>query len=67
MHCSGNQAHLLKLAYYKFFYIILKGAFNNYLDQILPNFDHLPPLGGQSSTFYMVSMLCSHEKVWTFY
>ena len=24
-----------------------KGAFNNYVDQILPNFDRLPTLGGQ--------------------
>ena len=22
-------------------------AFNSYVDQILPNFDHLPPLSGQ--------------------
>ena len=26
--------------------ILYKGSFNNYVDQILPNFDHLPPLSG---------------------
>ena len=27
--------------------LYVKGAFNNYVDQILPNFDRLPTLGGQ--------------------
>ena len=26
--------------------ILYKGSFNNYMDQILPNFDHLPPSSG---------------------
>ena len=26
--------------------ILYKGSFNNYVDQILPNFDHLPPSSG---------------------
>ena len=30
-----------------------KGAFNNYVDQILPNFDPLTPSGGQTWTFYI--------------
>ena len=30
-----------------------KGTFNNYVDQILPNFDPLTPSGGQTWTFYI--------------
>ena len=35
------------------------GTFNNYGDQILPNFDPLPtPSSGQLCTFYMMPTLC---------
>ena len=33
------------------------GAFNNYVDQILTHFDHLPPSGGQLWTFYTIPTL----------
>ena len=39
-------------------------AFNNYVDQILPNFDHLPPL---EWTFYIIPTLCSRDQAWNFY
>ena len=39
-----------------------RGAFNNYLDEILPNFDHLLTLQvdncGQLRTFYILPILC---------
>ena len=31
-----------------------EGAFNNYVDQILPNFDTLPFSSGQKWTFYIL-------------
>ena len=31
-----------------------QGAFNNYVDQILTNFDPLPPSSGQAWTFYIL-------------
>ena len=34
-----------------------KGAFNNYVDQILPKFDSQPPSRGQTWTFYILSTL----------
>ena len=40
---------------------------SNNVDQILTNFDHLPPLSGQLGTFYILPILCSRHKVWTFY
>ena len=33
-----------------------QGSFNNYVDQILPNFDHLPPSSGQSWLFYILKV-----------
>ena len=39
-----------------------KGAFNNYVDQILPNFDPLPPSSGQLWTFYMTLVFMSFKK-----
>ena len=43
-------------------------AFNNYVDQILPNFDPLPPLSGQLWTFYMPNTYpLSCDQAWTFY
>ena len=32
--------------------VFTKGSFNNYVDQILTNFDPLPPSSGQAWTFY---------------
>ena len=29
-----------------------KGTFNNYVNQILSNFDHLPTSSGQTRTYY---------------
>ena len=46
---------------------LLRGSFNNYVDHILPNFDHLPLSNGQLWTFYPIPTLCSHEQAWTFY
>ena len=40
---------------FRFFFrkkFLNKGAFNNYVDQILTNFDPLPPSSGQAWTFY---------------
>ena len=34
-----------------------KRSFNNYVEQILPNFDPLIPLSGQLRTFYMMPTL----------
>ena len=36
---------------------ITKGAFNNYVDQILTNVDHLPPSSGKLRTFYILPTL----------
>ena len=36
------------------FHILAQGTFNNYVDQILPNFDPLPPSSTQLWTFYMI-------------
>ena len=36
----------------------LRGAFNNYVNQILPNFDPLPPSSGQKWSFDVLSTLC---------
>ena len=39
-----------------------------YVDQILPNFDHLPTwFCVQLWIFYILSTLCSQDQVWTFY
>ena len=57
---KSNRSLLFKLSY------ILE-AFNNYVVQILPNFDHLPPSSGQLLTFYRLPTLCSSDRVWTFY
>ena len=43
-----------------------KGSFNNYVDQILPNFDHLPSWNGQLRTFYILPTFCSHDQAWIF-
>ena len=43
-----------------------KGAFNNYVDKILPNFDPHTLSSGQKFTFYILSTLC-HVTSWTFY
>ena len=37
--------------------IVLKKGFNNYVDQILPKFDHLPSSSGQLWTSYISSTL----------
>ena len=39
-----------------------KGAFNNYVDQILTNFDPLPPSSGQVWTFYNPPPLSTWTK-----
>jgi hypothetical protein len=39
---------------------VVLGAFNNYVDQILSNFDHLPP------SFYIILTLCSCDQAWTY-
>ena len=36
----------------------LKGSFNNYVDQVLPNFDPSPPSSGQKQTFCILATLC---------
>ena len=41
-----------------------QGAFNNYVDQILTNFDPLPPSSGQAWTFY-IPPLVHVDKRWT--
>ena len=41
---------------------LLQGAFNNYVDQIWPNFDPLPPSNGQLLTFYIIPTLCHVTK-----
>ena len=41
---------------------LTKGSFNNYVDQILPNFDPLSPSSGQLWTFYMIPTLCPVTK-----
>ena len=46
---------------------VVLGAFNNYVDQILSNFDHLPPSSRQMWTFYIIPTLCSRDQVLTFY
>ena len=43
-----------------------KGAFNNYVDQILHNFDPCPS-SGQLWTFDVIPTLCSCDQEWTFY
>ena len=41
---------------------ILRGAFNKYVDPILPYFDHLPPSSGQLWTFYICTkVLFTHR------
>ena len=42
----------------KLFYVSTCGSFNNYVDQMLPNFDHLLPSSGKLSTFYILSTKC---------
>ena len=37
--------------------LLCQEAFNNYVDQILPNFDPLPPSSGETWTFYIISIL----------
>ena len=37
---------------------LTKGSFNNYVDQILPNFDHLPSSSGQLGTIFIIPTLC---------
>ena len=41
---------------------IYKGAFNNYVDQILTNFDPLLPSSGQAWTFYIPPPLSTWTK-----
>ena len=41
-------------------------AFNNYVDQISPNFDHLPSWNVQLRTFYILPTVCSHDQAWIF-
>ena len=43
-----------------------KGAFNNYVDQILHNFDPCPS-SGQLRIFVVIPNLCSGVQVWTLY
>ena len=38
------------------------GSFNNYVDEILPNFAPLPPSSGQLWAFYIPSTLCSRDQ-----
>ena len=40
-----------------------KGSFNNYVDQILTNFDPLPPSSGQAWTFF-IPPLVHVDKRW---
>jgi hypothetical protein len=40
-------------------------SFNNYVDQVLSNFNHLPPSSGQLWTFYLLSTLCLRDQAWT--
>ena len=44
-----------------------KESFNNYVDKTLPNFNHLPPSSGLRRELYILSALCSHDPLWTFY
>ena len=41
------------------------GSFNNYVDQLLLNFDHLPPSSRQLCTFYIPPSVSSLEQAWT--
>ena len=41
-----------------------KGSFNNYVEQILPNFNQLPPSNGHLWTYYLLFFTC---QAWTFY
>ena len=45
--------------------LLLKGAFNNYVDQILSIFDPLPPSSGQAWTFYIPPPPVDVDKRWT--
>ena len=50
---------------FRFFFrkkFLNKGAFNNYVDQILTNFDPLPPSSGQAWTFYIPPPLSTWTK-----
>ena len=40
---------------------------NNYVDNIVPSFDHLPTSSGQLWKFYILPSLCSRDHAWTFY
>ncbi len=42
--------------------MVPKGAFNNYVDQILTNFDPLPPSSGQEWTFCIPPPLSTWTK-----
>ena len=65
---QSNQAEQSELYYYSrlenafispkaLFYLELSwGSFNNYVEQILPNFDHLHCLSGKLWTFHMPSV-----------
>ena len=46
---------------------LTKGSFYNHVDQILPNFDHLPTSSGQLRTYDISSTLCSSDQVMTLY
>ena len=47
---------------------LTKGSFNNYMDQVFPNFDHLATSsGGQMWTNYTSSTLCSSDRAMNFY
>ena len=37
---------------------VCKGAFKNYVEQMLPNFNPPPPSRGQKWTIYILSLLC---------
>ena len=44
-----------------------RGAFNNYVDQVLPNLNHLPHSSGKLWTFHTIPTFCSSDHAWTFY
>ena len=41
---------------------LIQGTFYNYVDQILHNFDPLPPSSGQLWKFYVIPTLCHVTK-----
>ena len=45
---------------------VIKGAFNSYVDQVLPNFDHLPPPLEVDNCGHFTYFV-SRDQSWTFY